>query len=316
MKYRLKYNIVPTLLAIVSSILTSTTYGADSIVVGDTPLAGNPQVAVGLPVSSSSTTITVSRKQYVLSWDYESRAPQWAAWVLNKRQLGSINRTNTFRLDHDLDEALSHANRESVTPNDYRGSCLDRGHQIPSGDRTATTIDNEATFFMSNMLPQSAFLNRRSWVSLERFLRRQVLNNNKHVQIYAGAVPQRSFGTIGPGHDIAVPLKNFKVAVIMPATRERPTPSQMQYFVANFPNVTSRNTDPVIDHDQACYDSDHTIHLDESSQVAYWRPFLTTLSSVESQSGIDFSFLKTAHAMTPTEVDELIADDGLHSITK
>lgn len=314
MTYRLKYNIVPTTLVLVSSFLASATYG--SVVVGDTPLANNQHVTVGLPTSSNSNAITISRKQYVVSWDYESRTPQWAAWLLNKRQLGDVTRTNTFRLDRDLEEALINENRESVSPTDYRGSCLDRGHQVPSGDRTATTLDNEATFYMSNMLPQAAFLNRRSWVSLERFLRRQVLNNNKHVQIYTGIVPQRSFGTIGPGHDISVPLKNFKIAVMMPATRAHPRLDQMQYFAVNFPNVTSRNTDPVIDHAQACYDSDHTTHLDESNQVAYWRAFLSTRASVESESGIDFSFLEGAHALTPAEVDALVIEDGEHSVTK
>jgi DNA/RNA endonuclease G (NUC1) len=306
--------IVPATLGLALCCMTSAIYG--TVVVGDTPLATNPQVFVGLPVSSKSTSITVSRKQYVVSWDYESRAPEWAAWVLNKRELGAVTRTNTFRLDHDLDEALVSQNRESVTPNDYRGSCLDRGHQVPSGDRTAITADNEATFFMSNILPQSAFLNRRSWVSLERFLRRQVLNHNKHVQIYAGSVPNRSFGTIGPGHDIAVPLKNFKIAVLMPATRQRPRIDQMQYFVANFPNVTSRNTDPVIDHEQACFDSDHTIHLDDGNQDPLWRPFLSTLSTVQGESGIDFSFLQGAHALTRAEVDLLISSDSMPGLAK
>ena len=306
--------IVPATLALASYLMTGATYG--SVVVGDTPLATNPQVFVGLPASSASTSITVSRKQYVVSWDYESRAPEWAAWILNKRELGDVTRTNTFRLDHDLDEALANENRSSVTPSDYRGSCLDRGHQVPSGDRTATMTDNEATFFMSNMLPQSAYLNRRSWVSLERFLRRQVLNHSKHVQIYAGAVPNRSFGSIGPGHDIAVPLKNFKIAVLMPATRQQPRVNDMQYFVANFPNVTSRGTDPVIDHTQACYDSDHTVHLDDGNQDPFWRPYLATLSTVERESGISFPFLQGAHAMTPAEVDLLIANDTMPQLTK
>jgi hypothetical protein len=87
----------------------------------------------------------------------------------------------------------------------------------------------------------------------------------------------------------------------------------MRFFVVDFPNVTSRGTNPVVDHEQACYDSDHTVRLDESNRQAIWRPFLSTLSQVEKESGIDFSFLRDLREMTATEVDELITAESKRS---
>jgi DNA/RNA endonuclease G (NUC1) len=293
-------------LAIAPAIFTDATYGG--VVVGDTPIDDNPQVVLGLPSSGNESSITVSRKQYVLSWNFDKRIPEWVAWSLNKRQLGDVTRSNVFRLDRDLDEALADQELDSVGPNDYKGSCLDRGHQVPSGDRTARDLDNEATFLMSNIMPQSAYLNRRTWVSLERFLRRQVLENNQVIQIYAGAIPYSRENGIGPQKNIQVPAANFKLAVFMPRPRDRD--QKAKFFVVNFPNVTSKGTNPVKDQKQACWDSEHTVRLDETNRQPFWRDHLTKLNSVEKHSGIRFDFLSDAHEMTSAEVDALITEES------
>jgi endonuclease G len=303
---RFRHKLSLTTLAIVSSFLGATAYGG--VVVGDTPIGDNPQVVLGLPTSESDSSITVSRKQYVISWNFERRIPEWVAWSLNKRLLGEVTRSNVFRLDRDLDEALVEQNMDSVGPGDYRGSCLDRGHQVPSGDRTATENDNESTFQMSNVLPQSAHLNRRTWVSLERFLRRQVLENNQTLQIYAGVIPDTRSSVIGPNSDIHVPAANFKVAVFLPTPKNKL--KKTQFFVVNFPNLTSKGTHPVKDHKQACWDSEHTVRLDETNRQSYWREHLTKLNSIEKHSGLQFEFLDDAHEMTAAEVDQLIADEN------
>jgi len=278
------------------------------IVVGDVPLKDNPNVVVGRPNSVSYTAIVISRRQYVIGWDYERRSPEWVAWTVNKRKLGEAGRSNSFRIDPDLDAALVEQNRESVSPDDYRNSCLDRGHQVPSGDRTASETDNETTFLMSNVMPQSAFLNRRTWVSLERFVRQRVLDHNERAAVYAGSILDEDTKTIGPKQDIHVPSANFKIIVLMPATREKPSRKEMKYFVVNFPNVTSKGTNPVDDREQACWDSEHTIKLGENNHQAIWRPYLTSLDEVQKSSGISFDFLQGIEQMTPDQVDGIIAE--------
>ena len=291
--------------------ITGILYGG--AVVGDIPLEKNPQVSLGRPSSSNSNAITVSRKQFVVSWDYRLRIPEWVAWTLNKRLLGDVARSNTFRFDWDLDEALVERNHESVSPTDYAGSCLDRGHQVPSGDRTASDTDNESTFLMSNIIPQSSHLIRTIWVSLERFLRRQVLELNQVIQIYAGSVPDPKGSAIGPDKDIHVPSANFKVAVFLPK-RGSGDQAKVRYFAVNFPNVTSKGTNPVKDHKQACWDSEHTARLDEKNRRPLWRVYLTKLSAIEKASGIKFSFLHRAHEMSVKEVDELIIEENFRNL--
>ncbi len=308
MNLRLYSKLFTSTLLVGLSAVSNAVYGG--MVIGDTPLRVNPHVELGVPEPELDQSIIVSRKQYVVSWDFEQRIPAWVAWTLNKRTLGDAPRSDVFRLDRDLDEVLVDQNLTSVGPNDYKASCLDRGHQVPSGDRTATTRDNEVTFLMSNIIPQSAHLNRRTWVSLERFLRRQVLEHGQHVHVYVGAIADPKGVAIGPNKDIKVPSRNFKIAVLMPAVREKPPRDAMKFFVVDFPNVTSRGTNPVIDREQACYDSDHTVRLDESNRQAIWRPYLSTLARVERLAGIQFSFLKDLHEMTPAEVDELIAAES------
>jgi endonuclease G, mitochondrial len=277
-------------------------------IVGDAPIKGNPQIEMGEP-SQSNTSIIISRKQYVISWNYALRTPEWVAWTLGSDSLGSTPRTNVFRLDHDLEEALVDQNQKSVEPNDYKGSCLDRGHQVASSDRTHSKTDNQATFFMSNMIPQSAYLNRHTWASLERFLQRQVKDNALQFQIYAGTIPDSKQRAIGPDEDILVPAANFKIAVIEPDKRNRGKKEQYKFFVVNFPNVTSKGTNPVTDHKQACLDSEHTMKIADTNKEAYWREYLSNLTQVEHDSGIDFSFLKSGHEMTEDEVDALISED-------
>lgn len=42
-----------------------------------------------------------------------------------------------------------------VTTSAYTGSGFDRGHNVPSADRTRTVADNSTTFLMTNIIPQA-----------------------------------------------------------------------------------------------------------------------------------------------------------------
>ena len=53
---------------------------------------------------------------------------------------------------------------------DYRGSGLDRGHLVPSGDMTGPVEDYQS-FSLANIVPQDPRLNRGGWADLERYVR-------------------------------------------------------------------------------------------------------------------------------------------------
>lgn len=280
------------------------------IVIGDTPLDKNPNISLGHPVSLNDNAILISRQQYVISWNAQSRSPEWVSWLLSRKTLGDASRTSSFHVDHELDKILRDQNLKSVAPAEYRGSCLDRGHQVPSGDRTSSQQDNEATFLMSNVSPQSAYLNRQTWVSLERFTRRRVLRHSEQAIIYTGSIYDSNPETIGPQQDILVPTKNFKITVLGPDSEMKANPSSLRFFVVAFPNFTSRGTNPVTDHEQACADSAQTGRLSEDNTKPLWRPYVTSLQQVTEESGLNFNFLNSSKELSPKDIDHLLDEDA------
>lgn len=280
------------------------------IVIGDVPLSENSNVSLGRPTTVTGNPIIISRSQYVISWNVETRSPEWVSWTLKPESLGDASRSNSFHLDRELDLVLRDQNRRSVSPNDYRGTCIDRGHQVPSADRTASEADNQSTFFMSNVTPQSAFLNRKLWVSLERFVRRKIVAMGGHAHLITGSIYDAQSQNIGPDQDIKVPKSNFKVVVFTGGEGRFGHASTSRFMAINLPNVTSRGTNPVIDYRQACIDAGKAGKTEETNLQAIWRPYLVDIGTIESSGGLSFEFLRSIHQMTSKEVDELIAEDS------
>ena len=279
----------------------STGAGGDRVVIGDVALELNGNASLGYPWSKGGSEsagheheeIMISRAQYLLSWNRTTRDLSWAAWRLGARNLGSVKRQDHFTVDGDLQRFIgASGGTAAVDPQEYRGTCLDRGHQVPSGDRTASVEDNAATFSMSNIIPQTAWLNRVVWEHLEAHSRDLVRGSDATVFVFAGPVFGNDSGaerSIGPNHDIAVPTHNFKILV-----RGGAQPEVLASVL--MPNVTSTGTDPIADHAQACDDQHHTAGPTapaplQVSRSDDWERFQTTVAEIERQSGLDFSFL-------------------------
>ena len=91
------------------------------------------------------------------------------------------------------------------------GSGLDRGHLCPSADRTLTDADNDATFFLTNVVPQTHASNAGPWLTLEDEAR-DLASAGKKLLIIAGPLFAASPPTIGTG--VAVPSATWKVVVV------------------------------------------------------------------------------------------------------
>jgi endonuclease G len=89
--------------------------------------------------------------------------------------IGAADRLDNFRPDDALPAAWY-----KVRPNDYTVRGYDRGHIAPSADRTRNEADNNATFLMSNMMPQVPELNRGVWGDLEEYCRELVQRRAKN----------------------------------------------------------------------------------------------------------------------------------------
>lgn len=250
-------------------------------VIGQLAIPTNANLPTGLPETDASEII-ISRFQYVISYNKERRAPNWVAWSLDNQNLGSASRTNIFYQDAELEKYLTSTTPDlhAVKPSEYNGSCYDRGHQIPSADRTDTPENNQATFLMSNMLPQTAYLNRIIWANLENYTRK-VAKDGKKIFVIAGPIYDQDYGMIGPQNDIAVPSKNFKIiAIFAPGSK---VPEQTISVI--MPNTLEDGSLP----SAGRCTTGETVR--GASAMNAWMNYVVDVKDIERLSGIRFPLL-------------------------
>jgi endonuclease G len=165
---------------------------------------GNPSGAT--TSISNETNYLIQRPQYALSYHRYNGIPNWVSWHLDLGDLGSVGRSD-FQPDNSLPSGWYR-----VQPGDYTGSGYDRGHMTPSGDRTLTTTDNQATFLMSNIIPQAPDNNQGPWNALENYCRDLVRAGNELYIISGG---DESLGTLAGGK-VRIPGYTWKVIVVLP----------------------------------------------------------------------------------------------------
>jgi endonuclease G len=83
----------------------------------------------------------------------------------------------------------------------------------PAGDRSATQEDVDATFFMTNMLAQTAELNQGPWERLEAYSRELVRDDGMELYVIAGGTG--TLGRIARGN-VNIPSHTWKVIVVLP----------------------------------------------------------------------------------------------------
>lgn len=178
------------------------------------PPGGSVHLALGNPSGASASSAQpanylIVRDQYALAYQRDRGIPLWASWHLEMSSMGSVERySGPFITDGALP-----AGWYQVRHDDYTGSGYDRGHMVPSADRTASPSDNQATFILSNIVPQAPANNQGPWADLENYLRDRVREGN---EAYIVAGPQGEIGRLAGGA-LAIPAAVWKVAVILPA---------------------------------------------------------------------------------------------------
>jgi endonuclease G, mitochondrial len=227
---------------------------------GGAKLSVHTTLGIPAPTSASDPNAFLSVKaDYVVSYNGSRKVPNWVSWELNTSYLGSIDRQNDFRPDDTFPPSEPQA---QLT--DYVGSGFDRGHMCPSADRTLTTTANSQTFYLTNMVPQSANNNRGPWEMLEAELR-TIAQGGKELFIISGGVFSSSSKTIGTG--VAVPDKTFKVAVVLDSVGQGPA------------NVTTSTRVIAV----MMPNSDSLIGLNDP-----WRNFRVSVDDIEAATGDDF----------------------------
>lgn len=161
------------------------------------------------------------KHDYTMSYNDNLHHANWVNWTLTKSHIGTTERQNDFAVDAKLPKEFT-----IVTPHDYVGTNYDRGHLCNSQAWTDDINDNQETFLMTNMIPQSPKCNRGTWKELEDYCQKLTLDG-KVLSIYAGGY--QSKGHIS-AKNIDVPAFCWKVifmqgielpiCVLMPNTEQ------------------------------------------------------------------------------------------------
>lgn len=152
--------------------------------------------------------IILRKKSYVVSYNQDTRMPNWVAWQLTAEHTdGELKRMNNFHEEENCP-------RPRATLQDYKGSGWSRGHMCPAGDNKWSRDAMYDSFSLVNVCPQDSKLNSGVWNSLEMDCR-QWTRQYGEVYIVCGPVlMKRQHETIGP-NKVVVPEAFFKVVLCM-----------------------------------------------------------------------------------------------------
>ncbi len=146
-------------------------------------------------------------RNFSLCFDKSKYAARWVAYPLHGCYRGSSGRTYESSDVWPYDPLIE-SSYQAVGKGGYRG--YNRGHQIPSGDRTANADMNKQTFYMSNMTPQTWNFNGGIWVDLENKLRNSYMCNDT-LYVVTGAHWEEDYSLAGGRYP--VPTHYYKAVL-------------------------------------------------------------------------------------------------------
>ena len=199
--------------------------------------------------SKNLNNLLIVKEEYILSYNCSKGIANWVGWRTSESDLGELSRSDDFREDNSLPKKCY-----QVDENDYIGSGYDRGHLMPSGDRTKSKSANSSSFLMINMLPQHPANNREVWRELEIYSR-ELVNQGFTLHSFAGGNGQ--IKTINKGK-ISVPRNIWKVILV-----ENLKDREIRAIAVIMPNS-------------------------EKVKRTDWTDYLVTVDKVESITGYDF----------------------------
>lgn len=215
-------------------------------------------VELGIPTDSdSSDDFIIKRSQYVISYNADRNVANWVSWNLNKSWYGKVKRwKGSFFKDPILPKDVY-----QVKHSDYTNSGYDRGHMVRSEERTKTVTDNKATFYLTNVLPQTADLNQRLWLSLEYYCESLCKDSAKELYVMAGGVFHSGDRIEGI---VSVPDSCFKIIVVLDNGGKLEDVNKYTEVIA----VMMPNQDNISDMD--------------------WKHYTTSIDRIEHSTGYDF----------------------------
>jgi endonuclease G, mitochondrial len=181
-------------------------------------LLGNPTNAT--PNAGNGGNYFKDNIYYKLAYSSSRGIPVWVSWHLQSSDVGTTPRQDDFRPDN------LPSSYYAVSSSSYNSSGFDRGHNVPSADRTSSVPANSSTFLMTNIIPQAPNFNQGPWEGLEDFIRNTLVGNNNEAFIVMGnwgAGGKGSGGTVVNTIDngnVTVPSTVWKVVVVIPKSND------------------------------------------------------------------------------------------------
>lgn len=214
----------------------------------------------------------MEKPEFALSYNRDRGTPNWVSWHLDDLWVGSLFRVDTFRPDPAVP-----SDWYRVQASDYFGSGFDRGHMVPNADRDKETSSpiNQATFLMTNIVPQAPDNNQGPWANMENDLRALLPANELY--IIAGGAGTGGTGSNGgvtttiAGGKVTVPAFTWKVALVIPKADGDDisrVSAATRTIAVIMPNSNTFNGSTIRDDN--------------------WQNFLVSIDQVEELTGYDF----------------------------
>lgn len=189
------------------------------------------KICIPAPLPDSPEQI-IRRKAYILSYNKETKIPNWVAWHLTSEHAdGVYKRINTYTEDKDVPPPRA-------TDADFQGSVWTHGHMCPAGDNKWDMEAMRESNILTNICPQDGKLNTGVWNRIEKDCR---IWAKKYGDVYIVCGPvlfNRKHETIGENR-IVIPEAFFKVIL-----RLKPDPKAIGYIIRN--NDGSKKRDQYI----------------------------------------------------------------------
>lgn len=150
----------------------------------------------------------LKRKSYTVSYNKDTRCPNWVAWHLTKAHTYGRHQRQQEVFTEDMSVATPRA-----TDNDYYNSRYDRGHMCPAGDNKWDATAMSQSFLFTNVCPQNHGLNKYEWNDVE-MLCRDWAQKYGAIDIVCGPLYDKTAEpkTIGK-NKVRVPERFFKVVL-------------------------------------------------------------------------------------------------------
>jgi endonuclease G len=230
---------------------------------------GNPSGAV--TDAAVPLNYLMLKPQYALSYNNDKGTPNWTSWHLDSTwTTGVADRQNDFRPDTTLPAGF----KQVASGYNFATYGFDRGHMVPSADRTSSEEDNSATFLMTNMVPQASGNNQGPWADMENDLRALLGGTSNELYILSGGHGVGGTSTTGNwdtitdtgGNTVTVPDLTWKVVMVMPRA-DGDDVARVNNATRTFAVIMPNNDD---------------IRPDD------WKKYLATVDQVEALTGYNF----------------------------